>query len=114
MGSEMNFVEFIVDQLEEAGTIRYRKMFGEFAIYCNEKIVGLICDNQFFVKPTAAGREFIGEERLEEQSPYPGAKPYYLIADQVEDRDWLSELVQISEKELPLPRAKKPKEKKKA
>jgi len=48
--------EFIVEQIENAGVITYRKMFGEYALYCNGKVIALICDNQLFVKPTKAGK----------------------------------------------------------
>ncbi len=108
MASDLNFVEFVVDQLEIAAEISYRKMFGEYALYCKGKVVALICDNQLFVKPTEAGRSFIGN--VVEASPYPSAKPSFLIEDQIEDRDWISNLIILTEKELPTP---KPKRKKK-
>jgi len=111
MASDQNFVEMIVEQLQNCGEIRYRKMFGEYAIYSNDKVVGLICDNQLFIKPTVAGREFIGEPV--EAPPYPGAKNSFLIEDKLEDSEWLSELIRISEQELPKPKPKKKKVKKK-
>jgi len=104
MASDLNFVEFVVDQIENAGVITYRKMFGEYALYCNGKVIALICDNQLFVKPTKAGKSFIGN--IVEAPPYPGAKPSYLIEEQIEDREWISNLIMITEKELP---AQKPK-----
>lgn len=110
MGSELSFVEFVVDQIENAGSISYRKMFGEYALYANGKVVALICDNQLFVKPTAAGRAFIGE--VVEAPPYPGAKPSYLIDEQLEDRQWISRLIRVTEQELPLPKPKKKRKKK--
>jgi TfoX/Sxy family transcriptional regulator of competence genes len=105
MASDKEFVEYAVDQMKKAGNLRFRLMFGEYAIYCNEKVVGLICDNQLFVKPTEAGRAFIGNAA--EAPPYPGAKPAFLIEEQIEDSDWLSELINITEKELPVPKPKK-------
>ena len=60
MASDQDFVEFVVDQIENAGVISYRKMFGEYALYCEGKVVALVCENQLFVKPTKAGRSFIG------------------------------------------------------
>jgi len=111
MASDQNFVEMIVEQLQNCGEIRYRKMFGEYAVYSNDKVVGLICDNQLFIKPTVAGREFIGEPV--EAPPYPGAKNSFLIEDKLEDGEWLSELIRISEQELPMPKPRKKKVKKK-
>jgi TfoX/Sxy family transcriptional regulator of competence genes len=107
MTTDIGFVEFIADQLEDAGEISYRKMFGEYALYCNAKVVALICDEQLFVKPTDAGRTFI--EDVTEAPPYPGAKMYFLIEDKIESREWLSELIQLTYKELPEPKAKKQK-----
>jgi TfoX/Sxy family transcriptional regulator of competence genes len=108
MASDENFVRFITEQIENAGAIRYRKMFGEYAIYCNEKVVALVCENQLFVKQTTAGRALIGE--VVEAPPYKGAKPSFLIEAQLEDKQWLSELIAVTEKELPQPK-KKPKKK---
>lgn len=102
MASDLSFVEFIVDQIENSGVIKYRKMFGEYAIYCDDKVIALICDNQLFIKPTKAGKLFIGD--VIEASAYPGAKPSFLITDQIEDREWLSHLIQITQKELPIPK----------
>lgn len=107
MASDQDFLDFIVDQLESAGTITSRKMFGEYCIYCDGKVTALVCDNQLFVKPTEAGRAFIGD--VVEAPPYPGAKLSFLIKDQFEDRDWISELVRITSAELPEPKPKKKK-----
>ena len=104
MASEQKFVDFIVGQIQKAGTITAKKMFGEYGIYCNEKIFGLICDNKLFIKPTKAGREFIGNPT--ELSPYEGAKPSFVIDDKVEDSEWLSRLVRETVKELPEPKPK--------
>jgi TfoX/Sxy family transcriptional regulator of competence genes len=107
MASDQKFVDFVLDQIENAGEITAKKMFGEYGIYADGKIFGLICDNKLFVKPTKAGREFIGD--VVEAPPYQGAKPSFLIEDKIEDREWLSELIRISVKELPIPKPKKKK-----
>ncbi len=110
MSSELEFVEFVVDQMRNTGKITFKKMFGEYGLYFDGKIIALICNNQLFVKPTDAGRAFI--EDVNEASPYPGAKLYFLIEDQIEDSDWLSDLIRVTAKELPEPKPKKPKLKK--
>ncbi len=107
MASDQSFVDFIVDQIENAGEITAKKMFGEYGIFSNKKIFGLICDNKLFIKPTEAGRAFI--KKVVEAPPYPGAKNSFLIEDKIEDREWLSELVRISLKELPEPKPRKKK-----
>lgn len=106
MASKQTTVDFITEQIAGAGQIRSRKMFGEYAIYCNEKVVALVCDDKLFVKPTKAGRLFI--ETVEEGEPYPGAKAYFHISgDLWEDRQWLTELIAKTAEELPLPKPKK-------
>ena len=107
MASNQNFVEFVIEQIKNAGEITAKKMFGEYGIYADEKLFGLICDNRLFIKPTISGREFI--VNVVEAPPYEGAKPSFLIEDKIEDSEWLSELVRMSVKELP---ALKPKKKK--
>ncbi|MGE5490248.1 MAG: TfoX/Sxy family protein [Actinomycetota bacterium] len=105
MASDQDFVEYIRDQISGAGTITFRKMFGEYAVYANGKVIALVCDNQLFLKPTEGGRAFIGTPT--EAPPYPGAKPHFLIGDELDDREWVSSLVRITEMELPLPKPKK-------
>ena len=105
MASDKNFVEFVLEQIKNAGEITAKKMFGEYGIYTDEKLFGLICDNKLFIKPTNSGRAFIGN--VVETSPYEGAKPSFLIEEKIEDSDWLSELVRISVKELPEPKPKR-------
>jgi TfoX/Sxy family transcriptional regulator of competence genes len=91
-------------QMSKAGTVTAKSMFGEYGIYCDGKIVALFCDDQLFVKPTQAGKAFIQDPV--EAPPYPGAKPYFLVEERVEDRDWISELIRITAKELPPPKTK--------
>lgn len=109
MASDRKFVEFVLAQIELAGAITSKSMFGEYGIYSDDKLFGLICDNKLFIKPTVGGREFVKD--AVEAPPYPGAKNCFLIEEKLEDRKWLSELVRISVKELPEPKSKKPKKK---
>ena len=109
MSTDKAFVEFVLDQIENAGEITAKKMFGEYGVFSDGKIFALICDNKLFIKPTEAGRAFI--RNVVEAPPYKGAKPSFLIEDKLDDREWLSELIRISLKELPEPKAKKKKKK---
>ncbi|MEO8173244.1 MAG: TfoX/Sxy family protein [Sediminibacterium sp.] len=107
MASDQKFVDFIIAQIASADEVIAKKMFGEYGLYAGDKLFGLICDNKLFIKPTNAGRQFIGT--VKEASPYPGAKPNFLIEEKMEDRDWLTKLVSITVAELPLPKPKKKK-----
>jgi len=105
MASDLDFVRFAVDQMAGAGALSYRKMFGEYAVYCDGKVVALICDNQLFIKPTEPGRAFIGD--VVEAPPYPGARLSFLIEEQLEDRDWMRELIARTVAALPAPKVRK-------
>lgn len=108
MSSQQKTVDYIVEQSAGAGTITARKMFGEYGLYCDGKIMALICDDQLFVKPTGAGRAYLGE--VAEGEPYPGAKPYFRVdGDRWDDADWLAGLVKATADALPAPKAKKAK-----
>lgn len=98
MASSTDFVQYIVDQCSGAGYIEARKMFGDYGVYCDGKIFGLISDNGFYVKPTEAGRKILRTEDM--RPPYDGAKPYFYIED-VDDRDYLVSLVKTTGAELP-------------
>ncbi|MBR3123423.1 MAG: TfoX/Sxy family protein [Prevotella sp.] len=104
MASKPDFVQFVADQCADAGEIVTKKMFGDYAIYCDGKIFGLICDDCLYLKPTEAGRKLLREVDL--RPPYEGAKDYFYISD-LDERDYLSRLVRETCKELPMPKIKK-------
>ncbi len=106
MASNLEYVEYVCDQISGAGAITYKKMFGEYGIYCDGKIIGVICDNQFFVKKTASGALLI--PNCEEAAPYTGAKPHMLIGD-LDDRNLMTEFIAATCRELPMPKPKKKK-----
>ncbi|MBQ6037330.1 MAG: TfoX/Sxy family protein [Bacteroidaceae bacterium] len=104
MASNADFVQYIADQCAEAGEIVTRKMFGDYGIYCNGKIFGLICDDRFYLKPTEAGKALL--RKIELRPPYEGAKDYFYI-EEVDDHEYLSTLVRATCKALPEPKPKK-------
>ncbi|MGE3334126.1 MAG: TfoX/Sxy family protein [Rhodospirillaceae bacterium] len=105
MASRQDTADYLLEQIARAGRVSAKKMFGEYAIYCDGKVVALVCDDQLFVKPTDAGRALIGKPR--EGRPYPGAKPHFLIdGDLWEDADWISEFIRATARELPVPKPK--------
>ncbi|MDK2915536.1 MAG: hypothetical protein PWR25_93 [Euryarchaeota archaeon] len=101
MSSSPEYVAFVAEQLAGVGEITYRKMFGEYGIYCDGILFGCVCDNRFFVKITDPGREFMPNGVT--APPYAGAKPYFLIED-LDDPEFLRELTQITCAALPAKR----------
>lgn len=108
MATDLSFVEFVLDQIRDAGEVRYKKMFGEYALYCDEKVVAFLCDNQFFLKPHPQLREQLSS--VNEAPPYPGAKNYFLLSDELDQPDQLSALIRLAAQLFP---AAKPKTSKK-
>ena len=107
MATSQQTITFLLEQLTAAGDVTARKMFGEYALYHESKVVAFVCDDQLFVKPTDAGRAAIGNP--EEAPPYPGAKLYYLIpGDRWDDRDWLCDVIRATADALPTPQPKRP------
>lgn len=104
MASSPSFVAYVCEQMAQAGEIRWRKMFGEYGIYCNDKIVALVCDDQLFVKPTEAGRALLAEPVL--LPPYPQGTPMFWI-DAVDDAAFLSALIAATEQALPPPKPRR-------
>ena len=109
MASDLSFVEYVVDQFAEDCGVTQKKMFGEFGLFSGGKMFAMICDDRLLFKRTEGGHAFIGD--VVEAEPYPGAKPIFLIEDQLEDSEWLSELARITTRELPLPKPRKRKKK---
>lgn len=106
MATSPGYMKFIADQMQGAGNITYRKMFGDYGVYCNGKLFALVCDDQLFIKITDAGRSFCPE--LKAAPPYDGAKPCFLI-ENVDDRAYLTKLVTATCEALPEPKPRKPK-----
>ena len=105
MATTQNTIDFLLDQLSGTGEPSAKKMFGEYCLYLAGKPVGLVCDDQLYLKPTKAGQTML--DKVVESSPYPGAKPHLLItADQWEDAAWLCDLVRATAREVPLPKPK--------
>lgn len=109
MATSQQTAEYIVDQLASLEHISTRKMFGEYALYYEGKVVALICDNTLYIKMTTEGKSFVDTD-YKEGAPYPGAKPWIEIGEEkIEDRTWLTELIEITFDALPAPKLKKKK-----
>jgi len=108
MASQQGTVDFLLDQLGGAGAVTAKKMFGEVGLYCDGKMFGIISDDQLYLKPTDAGRAWLGTPH--EAPPYPQARSWFLIAgERWDERDWLVQLARRTIGALPLPKPKAPK-----
>lgn len=103
MASSLDFVEFVSEQIGNTGQIRYKKMFGEYMIYCNEKPIILICDDTAFIKVLPETTAILGEEN-KKAPPYNGAKLHYVV--DVDNKDQMIKLARVLEQIVPLPKKK--------
>ena len=108
MATQQRTVDYLLEQASGAGALSAKPMFGEYGVYLDGKMIGSICDDQLYLKPTASGR--LHAEPVSEAPPYPGAKPHLLIeADRWDDAEWLGNLLRATAAELPIPKPRKPK-----
>lgn len=112
MATTQETIDYILDQMSGGEPVSARKMFWEYALYCDGRVIALVCDKTLFMKITEPGREFAGA-LYTEGIAYPGAKPSMQISEgSLENREWLFDLVRITAENVPLPKPKKPKKKK--
>lgn len=104
MSSSKEYLEYILEQLSDLDDITYRAMMGEYIIYYRGKIIGGIYDDRFLVKPVKSAMAMMPDASME--LPYEGAKEMILV-DDVEDRDFLSELLESMYDELPAHKKKR-------
>lgn len=109
MSSSKEYLEYILEQLSDLDEISYRAMMGEYILYYRGKIFGGIYDDRFLVKPVKAAKDMMPNADME--LPYEGAKEMILV-DDVDDREFLEELLEAMYEELPAPKKKKNKKKK--
>jgi TfoX/Sxy family transcriptional regulator of competence genes len=105
MASDPGFVQHVCDQIRHVGEVSHRKMFGEYGVYVGTKLVALVCDDRLFLKPTDEGRALLKQPI--EAPPYPGAKPYLLLDEHLDDSELLSMLFRATEAALPIPKKRK-------
>ncbi len=104
MACSQEYLEFIMEQLAGLEDVSWRAMMGEYILYYRGKIVGGIYDDRFLVKPVEAAKAMMPEAEMEQ--PYEGAKEMLLV-DDVDDREFLCELLEAMYDELPAPKKKK-------
>jgi TfoX/Sxy family transcriptional regulator of competence genes len=108
MATDRDFVEYVHEQTGLAGELAYRKMFGEYGLYFDGRIVALAADNRLFLKPTDAGRALLPV--VVEAPPYPEAKNWYVIDEYLDDSELLQRLIRATAAALPAPKPRIPRQ----
>lgn len=106
IATKASTIDFLLDQLASVNNVTSRKMFGEYALYVGGKVVAFVCDDQLYVKPLSAAKAYLGT--VDERPAYPGSKMYYWIdPERWENREWLSELMEVTAAEVPMAKSKR-------
>ena len=107
MATSVEYIEFVCDQIRGIGTVRYRKMFGEYMVYVNDKPVLLVCDNTVYVKmlPEIAGQM----QQAGVGYPYEGAKEHYIL--DIDNAGFSKKIVSLAEAVTPVPKPGKKRKK---
>ena len=104
MATDKAFVDYIAEQAQLGGALTFKRMFGEYGMYLDGKVIGFVCDNSVFVKHSDAMATQLAT--LPQRPPYPGAKPYAVADELLDDSDALRALLQDTAAALPLPKPK--------
>lgn len=100
MATTAEYIEFVCEQARGAWDVRYKKMFGEYMVYVNDKPVLLVCDNTVFVKKLPDVQSLLCNADV--GVPYGGAKEHYVL--DIEDRDLTAAVLEVLERVTPLPK----------
>ncbi len=103
MSTTNEYIKYVCDQIRDVGEIRYKKMFGEFMVYVNNKPIIIVCDNIPFVKKLDCIKDMM--KNAEIGFPYDGAKEHYVL--DIDNRDFCKSVIIKLEKVTPLPKSKR-------
>lgn len=107
MATSKEFHDYVVESLQRAGDVTTRRMMGEYCIYYKGKLIGDICDNCLFLKPTESVLRLLPE--AERAYPYEGSKTLMVVVDDVENVERMREVLDAMYEELPEPKKKRKK-----
>jgi TfoX/Sxy family transcriptional regulator of competence genes len=105
MSTDIGFINFVTEQIDGVGMVRYRAMFGEYMVYVNDKPILLVCDDTVFVKIAGALDGVL--DTAEKGFPYDGAKEHYIL--DIDDAELAKKVIGILEPITPLPKKRKKK-----
>ena len=108
MASTKAYLDFVREQMSQLDGVSARPMMGEYVLYCQGKVIGGVYDDRLLLKETPTALRLMAETglKVERELPYEGAKEMILV-DDVDNREFLCELVEDMYEELPAPKKKK-------
>ena len=112
MATTRDFIDYIAEQVDLGAAFTHKRMFGEYGLYLHDKVIAFACDNSLFIKAAPATEALTAA--LPRRPPYPGAKPYPVADELLDDGDALRALLVATEAALPAPKPKKARKRKPA
>ncbi len=103
MATSIDYIEYVCEQIKEVGDVRYKKMFGEYMVYVNDKPVIIVCDNTPFVKQLDCIEELM--KNADKGYPYNGAKEHYIL--DIDNADFCRQIISTMEKVIQVPKPRK-------
>ena len=107
MATTREFMDYVAEQVALGDRLTHKKMFGEYALYVDGKVVAFVCDNSLFIKPSQAATRLAPD--LPQRPPYPGAKNYPVADELLDDPASIHALIAETALLMPVPKPKKPK-----
>ncbi len=105
MATTKEFHDYVLEQLQKAGNVTTRRMMGEYCVYYEGKLVGDICDNTLFLKPTESALRLMPD--AERGYPYEGSKCLMILVEEVENTELMEKVLSAMYEELPMPKKRK-------
>jgi TfoX/Sxy family transcriptional regulator of competence genes len=105
MATNVDFIEYVCGQIGGIGAVRYKKMFGEYMVYVNDKPLLGVCNNMVYVKILPCLDDLMTD--AEKGFPYNGAKEHYIL--DIDNRELVFAVVSALEPVIPVPKPRKKK-----
>lgn len=105
MATDKAFLDYVIEQIDLGERLTHKRLFGEFALYVDEKVVAFVCDNSVFIKPSQAVARLAPD--LPQRPPYPGASPYPVADELLDDSDAIRRLILETAMLMPAPKPRK-------
>lgn len=106
MATDQDFIDYVAEQIALGDRLAHRKMFGEYALYIDGKVVAFACDNSLFIKPSDTATRLA--PGLPQRPPYLGARDYPVADELLDDSDTIRKLMLATAELMPVPRPRKP------
>lgn len=105
MATEKAFLDYVIEQIALGERLTHKRLFGEFALYVDDKVVAFVCDNSLFIKPSQAVIRLAPD--LPMRPPYPGASNYPVADELLDDSDAIRRMILETAVLMPMPKPKK-------